>query len=412
MHVLFITGEFPPMQGGVGDCTNEIAIALVKRGVQVTVLTTEAGGRRTEDEAFESECGGRTETNSFQVLRTIRKWDWAGLGTIRRTIDESQPDIFHIQYQTGAYGMHPMINFAPRRLALAGTRAKSVVTFHDLAPMYLFPKAGRLRDRVTFYLARTSDAVIATNQEDYTALTSRNLKRLFLIPIGSNIAPTLPVDFNRARLRTQLGVEAGEILLCYFGFLNESKGGATLIRAQAEVPNARLLMLGGQTGASDPTNAPYLERVKREIRQLQVQDRVVWTDFLSPSEVSAHLEASDICVLPYRDGASYRRGTFMAALAHGMVIVTTEAKGGGEKMGRADAAKPGEPSLPAIRDGENVLLVPPDDPLAIAAAIRRLAESPELSAHLREGARRTGEFFTWDRIADAHLELYRNLLVR
>ena len=30
MRVLYLTGEFPPLQGGVGDCTNEIAKALVE----------------------------------------------------------------------------------------------------------------------------------------------------------------------------------------------------------------------------------------------------------------------------------------------------------------------------------------------------------------------------------------------
>ena len=40
MRVLFITGEFPPMQGGVGDCTNEIARGLVALNADVQVLTS------------------------------------------------------------------------------------------------------------------------------------------------------------------------------------------------------------------------------------------------------------------------------------------------------------------------------------------------------------------------------------
>jgi len=35
MRVLFLTGEFPPMQGGVGDCTNEIARGLAALGADV-----------------------------------------------------------------------------------------------------------------------------------------------------------------------------------------------------------------------------------------------------------------------------------------------------------------------------------------------------------------------------------------
>lgn len=401
------------MQGGVGDCTNEIALALIKRGVQVSVLTT-----ALEQPLLLPPSSDIAASLPLQIHRRIKKWDWSALSHIRRTIAELQPDIYHIQYQTGAFGMHPMINFAPRLLTprppllkskerLSGEgekRAKSVVTFHDLRPMYLFPKAGPLRDWVTFQLARTTDAVVATNQDDYTRLAALHLKQLSLIPIGSNINPTPPRDFDRAALREELGVEPDEILLCYFGFLNESKGGETLLRALAELPNAKLVMLGGQTGESDATNIAYLARVRNLIEELNLTERVIWTDFLDPPEVSAHFLASDICVLPYRDGASYRRGTFMAALAHGMAIVTTS----DESRGMKDEGE----RLPSLRDGENVVLVPPDNPGAIVEAVKRIGTNPALRVKLQHGARETAQFFTWDKIADAHLELYKNLLQR
>lgn len=400
------------MQGGVGDCTNEIAQALAKRGVQVSVLTTDAGMMSVV-----------RRPSSVQVFRTVKKWDWSALSVIRETLSATQTDIFHIQYQTGAFGMHPMINFAPRLLSPSfilsrvrirfgyettnaveggGGGVRSVATFHDLLPAYLFPKAGPVRDWVTFQLARGSDAVIATNQEDAALLEGVLHKSVSIIPIGSNIDPTPPPDFDRPALRAQLGVAPDEILLCYFGFLNESKGGETLIRALAELPNAKLLMLGGQTGGSDVTNIEYLARVKKTIAELGLDKRVIWTDFMPPAQVSAHFLASDICVLPYRDGASYRRGTLMAALAHGVAIVTTPP--------RRVAEEDGGRGLPALRAGENVLLVPPNDSQAIVEAVKNLAGSVELRAKLQHGARATAEFFTWDKIADAHLELYQRLL--
>lgn len=67
-------------------------------------------------------------------------------------------------------------------------------------------------------------------------------------------------------------------------------------------------------------------------------------------------------------------------------------------------------SLPELRDGENVLLVPPDDPHAIAAAVSKTAASPELRARLQQGARETATYFTWDKIAQQHLALYKSLL--
>jgi glycosyltransferase involved in cell wall biosynthesis len=381
MRVLFLTGEFPPMQGGVGDCTNEIARALVALGAEVRVLTSTraVSGQRS----------------AVEVSPIIERWDWMNLRVLARVIRDVAPDIAHIQYQTGAFGMHPAIDFAPRLLKSRAT--KFVVTFHDLRVPYLFPKAGRVREWVTRELARSSDAVIATNDDDYLKLETLNLKLLTLIPIGSNILITESPNYQRAAWRARLGVRDDETLLCYFGFLNESKGGETLVRALALVPNAKLVMIGGQVGASDPTNRAYLAHIKSLISNLQLSDRVLWTDFTPPEIVTANFRAADLCVLPYRDGASYRRGTLMAALAHGCAIVTTSV---------ASRQAPVASKLPQLSDSENCLLVPPDDPRALADAIQRVAAAPELRAKIGAGARALAQHFTWDKIARQHLELY------
>lgn len=435
MHVLFVTGEFPPMQGGVGDCTNEIARALCKLNLQVSVLTSDDPPFRVGDPPSRVDPPFRVEfpPSAFNVFRLVHKWDHTGLQLLRHAMSVTRADIIHIQYQTAAFGMHPMINFAPRLLNLypfapsprgrGGWGARFVVTFHDLLPMYLFPKAGRVRDWATFQLARGGDAVIATNEQDYARLQAQLAGTDTppeLIPIGSNIDPAPPPGYDRAAWRARLGAAPGETLLCYFGFLNASKGGETLIRALAQIPNARLLMIGGQVGASDATNAQYGSRVEQQLKERGLESRVLWTGFTAAEEVSANFLAADICVLPYRDGASFRRGTLMAALAHGMPIVTTQAAG--DKTSRLESGRDegrttktsnlvvDSGQMPRLVDGQNVLLVPPDDPGALARAVNRLASAPELQAHLRRGALALAQHFTWDRIAARHLELYRRLL--
>jgi glycosyltransferase involved in cell wall biosynthesis len=389
MRVLFITGEFPPMQGGVGDCTNEIAKALGACGVEVQVLTSTRA------------VGG--PPSAVQVLPMMPHWGWSSLRILREVCRAYQPHIVHLQYQTGAFGMHPAINFLPRyfrgRPGDAGRAPCIVTTFHDLRVPYLFPKAGPVRDWVTRTLAESCDAVIATNDEDYARLATWTLKLLTLIPIGSNIAATLPADYDRNAWRAKLGVAENETLLCYFGFLNESKGGETLVRALAQMPQAKLLMLGGQTGASDPTNVAYLAKIKSLISNLQLTNRVLWTDHVAPAMVSAHFRACDVCVLPYRDGASYRRGTLMAALAHGCAIVTTVVNG------RASVVS----KLPPLRDGANCVLIPPDAPPAIVSAVQRLMASRELRERIGAGAQKLAAHFTWDKIAQQHLELYERI---
>jgi glycosyltransferase involved in cell wall biosynthesis len=423
MRVLFITGEYPPVQGGVGDCTAEIAKGLSGLGVEPHILTTAEGSGmvRQADQSPTGLCQG-----DIHVHRLVGKWNWSSLRLAANTARGLAPDIVHIQYQTGAFGMHPAINFLPRyirsrtgdvrRHARAGAilRPCAITTFHDLKIPYLFPKAGPVRSWVNRDLARSSDAAIATNEEDYLRLQSWGAVRIAMIPIGSNIPIVPPPGYEPAEWRAHLGVGQDEILLSYFGFLNASKGGETLIRALAQIPSAKLLMVGGQVGASDQTNARYLARVRSLSAELELTPRILWTGFTPAEKVSANLLASDICVLPYRDGASFRRGSLMAALAHGLPIVTTYSVSG--------SSSPGFPSyepedtqgvslgLPELRDGENVLLVPPDDPRAVAEAVERLVSLPDLRARVSRGALELAQHFKWDNIVGRHLDLYKLLL--
>jgi glycosyltransferase involved in cell wall biosynthesis len=127
------------------------------------------------------------------------------------------------------------------------------------------------------------------------------------------------------------------------------------------------------------------------IDQLDLADRVHWTGYVPAEQVAASFLASDLCVLPFRDGVSFLHGTFHAALAHGVPILTTQ---------------PRVP-LPELVNRENVLIVPPEDPQALAAAIGQLAAEPELRQRLGAGARILSERFRWDKIAAETLDLYR-----
>jgi glycosyltransferase involved in cell wall biosynthesis len=382
MRVFLVSGEYPPLQGGVGDFTHELGKALQALGVDVEVVTSVT-------------CAEHGTGLSVQAV--IERWSWGCWGAITRLVERQQPDVVNVQYQAAAYGMHPAINFLPHRL-----RVPVVTTFHDLKVPYLFPKAGPLRGWVVRALAQASAAAITTNPED-TARAAGFLPegQLREIPIGSNIDPSLPPGYDREAWRARWGAGPDTLLLCYFGFLNESKGGVTLVHTLAQLkeqvaggPPPRLLMVGGQVGSSDPTNVAYLEWVKGRIVDLGLADQVEWTGYLPDAEVSASLLAADVCVLPYEDGASYRRGSFMAALAHGLPIVTTHPR----------------VSLPELVSGRTVLLVRPGDASATAAAVSRVWGDPALQVALREGARRLAQRFAWDQIALETLAVFEDIL--
>lgn len=385
MRVLFVTGEYPPMQGGVGDYTWALGTALVAQGVDVHVLTSRAAGP-----------SHLHPTGVANVYPEISRWNWGLLSRVMRLAGEVKPNVVHIQYQTAAYALHPAINLLPWVLRHRRWPGQVAVTFHDLRVPYLLPKAGPLRWQANLMLARHSDAIIVTNAEDHLSLQryDRLAGKLYQVPIGSNIAPQPPPDFDQDSQRDKWGIGHDGLVLGYFGFLNASKGGEELIAALAELAReglpVHLLMIGGQVGASDPTNQAYLARVRSLIQELGVTDRVHWTGFTTASEVSANFLATDVVILPYRDGASFRRGSLMAALAHGRPVVST---------------KP-VVAIPELVHGQNIWLVPTGSVTALVAAIKRLWADPDLRRRLGEGARRLSSHFTWDAIARHHVEIY------
>ncbi len=385
MRILLISGEFPPMQGGVGDYTREMARAFTILGHAVWVLAPEA---------LRAEYANQRHGEEWQVLATIRNWRWGCWAQIRAAIAEAQPDIVDIQYQAAVYDMRsPAINLLPWRLRRDPGPTPVVVTFHDLKPPYLFPKAGPMRTWAIRLLARYSHATILTNSEDWATARAWPFFHepaaigrpwFYHIPIGSNIPVAPPVGFDRMAWRARLGYGPGDFVWAYFGFLNESKGGETLISALAASPvTTHLLMVGGQTGSSDPTNRAYADRVEQRIRELGLEGRVQWTGYVPTQEVSAALLSADVVVMPYRDGISFRRGSLHAALAHGCAIVSTT---------------PRVP-LPELVDGQNIVLVPPDDSQALSQAARRLHDDSALRERIGRGAAVLSKQFAWSEIA-------------
>lgn len=372
------------MRGGVGAYTAELAQALVMAGSKVSVLTSrQATGDITGD---------------ITVHPIVERWDWRIWQQTARLAQQIGATWLHVQYQTAAFAMHPAINLAPDYWRYWRRQPFRVAwTYHDLLVPYLFPKAGaRLRRWITERPTHASHLIITTNEGDRQGLAAGAQQApLVKIPIGSNIHVHAITPDERARVRGAHGYSEKTVVLGYFGFLNRSKGGLTLIQTLYELVqqgvDAHLLMIGERVGASDPTNYAYFQAVEALIRQLHVENRVQWTGHLADAEVSRALQLVDLLFMPYLDGASLRRGTLMAGLAHGCAIVTTT---------------PQSP-LPELVDGRDLLYVPPEDAQAATQAIHQIIQQPTLRAALVTNARRQSEQFTWTAIAQQHVAHYR-----
>ena len=382
MKIGLVTGEYPPQQGGVGDFTRELARALIAAGHDAQVVTG---------------TGGRHQQDDVVVHRVVGSWGMRCWDSIAEVVAREQLDVLNIQYEPAAYAMRIGVNFLPSAWGRRKIKIPVVTTFHDLLVPYLFPKAGLLRWKVVEYLARHSDAVIVTNGEDHARLSNLQFpaSNLHVIPIGSNIDPVLAGNFDRAVERARWNIQSDEYILGYFGFLNLSKGGSDLMQAlkilRDEGLPVKLLLIGGRTGSSDPTNAAYAAQVDQLIASLGLSESVIATGYLTPAEVSRALSVCDVMVLPYVDGASLRRGSLLAAIAHGKAIVTTE---------------PRYP-IEGLKAEESLLMVAPNDPQALAEAVNRIRQDATLRQRLESHVREAARLYTWDRIGARTLDVLR-----
>ncbi|HEY3111398.1 MAG TPA: glycosyltransferase, partial [Chloroflexota bacterium] len=328
IQVCFLTGEYPPMRGGVGDYTALLARALAEQGVRCSVVT---------DRAARPASPGERAPLAPAVYPAIGDWGWRGWAQLVGLIDDLRPDVLHIQYQTGAFAMQPALNLLPLRLRMAGLRLPVALTYHDLKAPYLFPKAGPVRGLANTLLQSAASAVVVTNVEDLVRVVGRHRltgappwadrsgrRKVDLIPIGSNIAPAWLSPPDRAGARVRLGIEPDELAIGYFGFVDPWKGVERLVEAvrclRERGRRVRLVFVGGTRagGAS-----PYEAAIAARIDAAALAGRVVRTGYGSPEETSERLQALDCIALPFEAGGGYRHGTLAAAIAHHLPIVTT-----------------------------------------------------------------------------------------
>jgi glycosyltransferase involved in cell wall biosynthesis len=352
--VLFLTGEYPPAPGGVGDYTANLRLALAGAVVRSVVLTSDAA-RDPRD----------------RDVVSVARWGWSLLRRVPSLIAERDIDLVHIQYQAGAFAMHPAVNLLPFWLRRRGIPV--VTTFHDLRPPYLFPKAGRTRNALMLRMARWSAAVIVTNPADDRVLASAGISAT-RIPIGPNLPP----------LRRTAAVQPRTV--AFFGFPARSKGVETLIASLGSIASERrpeLVLVGAQGTPS--VNNDILSAA--EIDRLAEQEDVVIrrTGYLGASETTGALAEAGAIVLPYRTGASQRNGSLLAALQSGRPVVAT---------------------MPAELDDLGSLAALPQLLLAPTHGVESLRDAILAALAEQHAFSPLPEEYRWQSIAARHRELY------
>lgn len=219
-------------------------------------------------------------------------------------------------------------------------------------------------------------------------------QRSAVIPYGVDVQAFQPDPRAGALVRAELGLPADTPLVLALGRLVYKKGLTYLLEAMPAVlarhPRAALVLAG---------YGDLREELERQAEALGVRASVHFPGQLERARAAQYISAADVYVVPsVRDQRGNIDGlpnTLLEGMAAARPIVASRIAGIPEVIG----------------DGQHGLLTPERDPQALAAAVARLLEQPDLAARLGQAARRRVlQELTWDTAAERFEQIYRQAL--
>jgi glycosyltransferase involved in cell wall biosynthesis len=218
------------------------------------------------------------------------------------------------------------------------------------------------------------------------------------LELGNRLVPVFPpvnmAEFarsgsQRAAARAELNVPDGASLIGTVGNRNPSKGHEYLVRAAARMRASSPDLAVRVLGAESPPHAAYARSVLGEARSLGLEGAF---EFVDPgTRVAALLPGFDVFVLTSVPRSEGMPTAILEAMACGLPVVSTDVGAVRE----------------LVEDGATGLVVPPEDPDAIASAVVRLLQDRSLAAELGEkGRRRALEVYPLEKLADLHARAY------
>lgn len=357
LKIMLITGSYPPMKCGVGAYTRRLVMALAELSdVRITVLTDER-------------ASGVADQEGVEVLPVIRGWRITELVRIAKHVQQSNPDIVHIQYPTQGYsGRTPIL--LPLLMRLLGKPC--VQTWHEPMPR-----------RVGLLLAIGLDVLIAVREQLISSLPKLiqkilRMTRVVWIPAASLLPTVVLNDEERLKIWHQY-VSGNEILLSFYGFVAPLKGIEMLFEVVART-NARLLMV-----CDIREDDYYHKSLLDKITVMGIQSRVNIMGFLPDEQLATILAASDAVVFPFRDGAGAWNTSIDGAIAQGVFVLTTSY------------------TVNGYNKEKNIYFVKPSAVEEMIAAIQRYAGYR---------IRPKPSMLEWQNIAEQHIGIYRKLICK
>lgn len=312
-----VSTEYPPMKGGVAHYSQKLVGSLRNEGLEVSVVCNEHGnGDFTGISPY-------NRHNSDLLIKAVK---------------EFKPDVVHVQYEQGLYGLH-LDPINPKR---TGTTIESfyhdcklpiVTTFHSAYSFtqwmrLIVPSSGRFGRMGTFLRATYDYWTHLLNYSSFNSLNtgkigpdragivfSKYLQNLipgsYLIYHGSEPSVPPPTDKNEVRKKFLLPEDANIALAV--GFMTATKGWDMI--KKMSVPNDWKIVIN--------TSKNHYSK-EGEVKKKFENDGVIDLNrgFLDDRELSLLLYSVDALILPYK--VSSGSGVMYDGLAHGLPFISSK----------------------------------------------------------------------------------------
>ncbi|HYR92474.1 MAG TPA: glycosyltransferase [Terriglobia bacterium] len=289
-----------------------------------------------------------------------------------------------------AYGSYPNLFTVP-----AARLARNCVSIASLRDLGLFSGGNKIKHAAQKLAFSFADCVLANSNAARNWLLNQGVKaeRVHVIPNGINVSRFTPrpddCDFP---IRREFHIDVKAPLVTLVCRTDRNKGLEGFMEAVPIVadrfPDVRFMIVGGS-----PCNPCYEIDIRNLAARRNLTNRLIFTG--ERSDIPAVLQESTLSVLPSLSESF--SNSLLESMAAGLPVVATNVGGNPE----------------IVQDGETGFLVPPRDPAAMAAAIIRVLEAPEMAKRFgAAGRERVMKHFSLETVIRRTSDLYMMLLER
>jgi glycosyltransferase involved in cell wall biosynthesis len=293
------------------------------------------------------------------------RWGLAQVPKLLQRVAAERPDVILMQYPTDGF----RASLGPHAFSALQRHAPLVVTLHEVAATHPIRRIS-----LSVLLAR-SVAVVTTAEEERNALLTWYpwlRHRTCMIPIAANIHGLAWQPSPRS-------------VVVYFGQIRPEKGIEEFIACHDIVaprfPKVEFIIAGSRV----PKFQAYHKAIQAETHGRGIHLR----GELHPDQVAEFLRTATVALLPFPSGASWRRGSLLAAAACGVPIVTLH----------GDDTPPDIANLLSTACSRDELVSQLTDCLS----------NPAEREAAHERSCRLAALVSWDAVSDRYLELLGRL---